>query len=155
MGHEATGHVAVTILAARRPDGPTATDDQVETTVNTPVTINVLGNDSDPSGDQLQLDGLPNCQYGTCKVNSDQTITFTPPKDAFSTYRFTYRVRNSVGQTAEATVAVQVKADHRSSTNRRSPDDDRTTVVRGESNDHRRARERRGREQGHRSRSRA
>ena len=109
MGHEATGNVAVTILAVRRPDGPTATDDQAETLVNRPVTINVLGNDSDPSGDQLQLDGLPNCQYGTCKVNSDQTITFTPPKDAFSTYRFTYRVRNSVGQTAEATVAVQVQ----------------------------------------------
>ncbi|MGD9701993.1 MAG: Ig-like domain-containing protein [Acidimicrobiia bacterium] len=109
MGHEATGHVAVTILPARRPDGPTAMDDQAETIVNTPVTINVLGNDSDPSGDQLQLDGRPNCQYGRCDVNSDQTITFTPPRNAFSTYRFTYRVRNSVGQAATATVAVQVQ----------------------------------------------
>ena len=108
MGHEATGHSGHD-PAERRPDGPTATDDQVDTTVNTPIVINVLGNDSDPSGDPLQLDGQPNCQYGTCKVNSDQTITFTPPKDAFSTYRFTYRVRNSIGQTAEATVAVQVK----------------------------------------------
>ena len=132
MGHEATGQVAVTILAVRRPDGPTATDDQAETLVNRPVTINVLSNDSDPSGDQLQLDGLPNCQYGTCKVNSDQTITFTPPKNAFSTYRFTYRVRNSVGQTAEATVAVQVQ---QIPVVNESPvaRPDRTRVVRGES----------------------
>jgi large repetitive protein len=109
FGHEASGQVAITILTDRRPDGPTAADDQAETTVNKPVTINVLSNDSDPAGDQLQIDGQPNCQYGTCTVNNDQTITFTPPKDAISTYRFTYRVRNSVGQQAEATVVVQVQ----------------------------------------------
>ena len=37
------------------------------------------------------------------------TITFTPPAGTYGTYRFFYRVRNSVGQTAQAAVAVQVQ----------------------------------------------
>ena len=108
-GHEAVGEIAVIVNATRLPDAPHATDDVAETTTGNPVTIDVLANDTDPSGDQLVLDGRPSCQYGSCAVNSDQTITFTPPANQTSTFRFTYRVRNTVGATATATVIVQVR----------------------------------------------
>lgn len=109
QGHEAVGQIAVTVTASRLPDAPHATDDVAETTTDRPVTIDVLANDTDPSGDQLVLDGRPNCQYGTCTVNADQTITYAPPANAVDTFRFTYRVRNSVGAVATATVIVQVR----------------------------------------------
>lgn len=108
-GHEAIGQIAVVVSASRLPDAPHATDDVAETTSDNPVTVDVLANDSDPSGDQLVLDGRPSCQYGTCRVNGDETITYAPPAGEVGTFRFTYRVRNSVGATATATVIVQVR----------------------------------------------
>ena len=46
--------------------------------VNTPVTVNVLANDSDPDGDPLTVTGAAAPAHGTAVVNANNTITYTP-----------------------------------------------------------------------------
>src|SRR3546814_10858100 len=52
----ATATVSVTVTPL--PDSPVAQDDEAVTTIDTPVSIDVLGNDDDPDGDPLMVDGF-------------------------------------------------------------------------------------------------
>ena len=78
-----------------RNDPPDAQDDSVEGNYNAPVTIPVLGNDSDPDGDPLSnpviVTGPAN---GTVTVNPDGTITYTPAPDFCGDDMFTYEVND-------------------------------------------------------------
>ena len=75
-------------------DPPTANDDTATTTTGTSVTVNVLGNDTDPD-DGLDVTSVavttPPTQ-GTVTVNPDGTITYTPNAAACGTDTFQYRV---------------------------------------------------------------
>ena len=55
-GGTATGTVTVTVSAVN--DAPVATDDAATTAEDTPVTIAVLGNDTDLDGDSLVVSGV-------------------------------------------------------------------------------------------------
>ncbi|MBS0122685.1 Ig-like domain-containing protein [Thetidibacter halocola] len=73
-----TGEIIVTVT----PDGddnaaPDAVDDTATTTVNTPVVIPVLANDSDPDGDPITVETAI-ATNGIATVNPDGTVTFTP-----------------------------------------------------------------------------
>ena len=63
-GGTATGKVTVTVLLEALPKAPFARDDFGDTEVDKPVTIDVLANDSDPSGGQPNLAGNPTCAGG-------------------------------------------------------------------------------------------
>ena len=86
-----TGVVNITVTAVN--DAPVAVDDTVTTPEDTPVTGNVLTNDTDGEGNTLTVTGytiagvtgpfvigtvetIPN--VGTIVVNTDGTFTFTP-----------------------------------------------------------------------------
>lgn len=60
---------------------PIANDDSTDTTVNTPVTINVLNNDISNDNDSIRFCNpeisVPS-KHGTIIVNNDGTITYTP-----------------------------------------------------------------------------
>ena len=86
---------------------PTPAPDTAETDEDVPVTIDVLGNDSDPDGDPLTVTGgsAPN---GTVTVNADGTITYTPAPDFNGTDIITYTVADGQGGSATSTVTVTV-----------------------------------------------
>lgn len=57
---------------------PVAVDDAATTFVNQPVTFDILGNDSDPNGDDINITFISD-PLGDVVQNLDGTITYTPP----------------------------------------------------------------------------
>ena len=87
---------------------PTAEDDAVTTTEDTAVTIDVLGNDSDPDGDTLSIDSVTIPTNGTVAINADNTVTYMPGSDYNGSDSFTYTLIDGHGETDSAAVAVTV-----------------------------------------------
>ncbi|MBU0981713.1 right-handed parallel beta-helix repeat-containing protein [Patescibacteria group bacterium] len=92
---------------------PTAADDSATTVINTPVTIDVLANDSDPDGaiDASTLSIVDAPLVGTSSINNDGKvkITYTPAANQEGTVSFTYNVKDNDGATSNiATVTVSV-----------------------------------------------
>ena len=89
--------------------GPTATDDVATTNEDTPVTVSVFANDSDPDGDPLIVTAAtaPN---GTVVINANGTITYTPKANFNGTDIITYTISDGQGGTSTATVTVTVVA---------------------------------------------
>jgi serine/threonine protein phosphatase PrpC len=72
-----------------------------------PVTINVLGNDSDADGDKLTVTAIGTPGHGTAVVNADNTITFTPTAGTTAaTDSFTYTIADGYGGSSTGTVYV-------------------------------------------------
>jgi hypothetical protein len=100
--------VTVTVNGAGGPNqAPTATNDNVGTKPGTAVTINVLGNDSDPNGDALLITVDSQPQHGTAVVQNGQ-IVYTPAAGYTGVDSFTYVVSDGKGGTATATVTITV-----------------------------------------------
>jgi hypothetical protein len=77
-GGTATSTLTVTVTPVN--DQPVANPDTATTPENTPVTVSVLGNDSDPEGDPLTVTGATvDPTLGSVVVNPDGTLTFTRP----------------------------------------------------------------------------
>ncbi|MGB3612494.1 MAG: Ig-like domain-containing protein, partial [Elainellaceae cyanobacterium] len=100
---------------------PIAVNDTATTTANTPVTIGVLANDSDPedvvpAGGITQIDGTPAVVNqpialtagGTATLLPNGTISYTPPAGFTGVAQFPYTVADSGGLTQNATVSVTV-----------------------------------------------
>ncbi len=99
-----SSHVIVTITEENHP--PTAHDDSATTTEDTPVAVNVLANDSDPDGDSLSVISTTSpTQGGSAVIESDDTVTYTPPADYVGTDTFDYTISDG-SATATATVAI-------------------------------------------------
>lgn len=104
--------------APETPAGPqlSAAADLASTTVDTPVTIDVLQNDSADSG-PLLLDSFDAASaeggsvvrddQGTPETNDDQ-LTYTPPAGFSGSDSFSYSISDAEGQTDSATVTVQI-----------------------------------------------
>lgn len=86
---------------------PIAKPDTAVTDEDTPVTIPVLANDSDPNGDTLTVTGAT-ATNGTVTVNPDGTLTYTPNPDYNGPDTITYTVTDGNGGSATSTVAVTV-----------------------------------------------
>jgi PKD repeat protein len=100
----------VTVSAPVVNAAPAANDDPATTDPGTPVTINVLTNDSDPEGASLVVTGVSDPANGTALSNGDGTITYTPdPGFAGATDVFTYTVSDG-SLSDDATVSVAVSA---------------------------------------------
>ena len=87
---------------------PVAEDDTAETVIDTPVTIAILANDSDPDGDTLFIIGTPTSPDGTVVVNPDGTITFTPEPGFTGEATINYLISDGNGGTDPAVVTVTV-----------------------------------------------
>lgn len=97
----------VTITATNRL--PIALDDSATTSMNAPVVVNVLANDSDPDGDALAVSSLTQPTHGTAATNADNTITYTPDPSFVGSDSFTYEISDQEA-TASATVRITVNA---------------------------------------------
>jgi nitrogen fixation protein FixH len=102
----------VTVVVNR----PTANDDFAQTNMNTAVTVDILGNDTDPDGankldpGSVTIRGGPG--HGTLSSPDPATgaVTYTPAASFFGTDTFTYTVKdvaNAVSNTATVTITVK------------------------------------------------
>ncbi|WML92445.1 Ig-like domain-containing protein [Thiothrix lacustris] len=107
-GNRNNATVSITVTAAT-PNLPVANVDQVETLQNAPVTITVLGNDTDPNGDTLSLTAVGSAAHGTV-TRSGNTVIYTPNAGFTGEDQFTYTVSDGNGNNATANVFVKINA---------------------------------------------
>ena len=96
---------------------PIAVDESATTNEGTPITIDVLANDADADGDSIQLTDFSQPANGTVSRDDngtpvdlrDDRLIYTPQEDFTGTDSFTYRILDSNGGTATATVNVIVE----------------------------------------------
>ncbi|MGV0644287.1 Ig-like domain-containing protein [Mycolicibacterium sp. XJ2546] len=106
-GGTATATVYVRVTPVN--DAPVAGDDDVVTDEDTPVVIDVLGNDSDVDGDTLAVTAAGAAGNGMVTVSSG-VVTYTPDADFHGADSFTYTITDGNGETASATVHVTVNS---------------------------------------------
>ena len=86
---------------------PVAVDDSASTEANTSVDIVVLGNDSDPDNDPIDINGFTQPANGTVVQNQDGTFTYTPDQDFSGNDTFTYTITDGeLTSTAEVNIFV-------------------------------------------------
>ncbi len=108
-GQGGTNNAVVTVTVVSSNRAPVAVDDAASTTIGRAVGIEVLSNDSDPDGDPLTIKSLGNAPHGTLRIESDQTVTYTPKQNyKGGTESFNYTVSDGEGATATAKVTVTV-----------------------------------------------
>jgi hypothetical protein len=102
----------VTITVESVNDEPLANDDSAQTDEDTPVNIDLLGNDSDVDGSldagAITIVNAPT--NGSLQDNGDGTVTYTPAADFNGSDSFTYTVAdNQAGISNTATVSIDVQ----------------------------------------------
>ncbi|MDH3710664.1 MAG: Ig-like domain-containing protein, partial [Cyclobacteriaceae bacterium] len=110
-GNTDTATVTINVTEPRVGENPVAVDDEYTTEVDTPLTIDapgVLGNDSDPDGDDLVVIAFDTntTEGGTVEMNEDGSFTYTPPSGFIGTDTFTYTISDGNGNTDTATVTI-------------------------------------------------
>jgi len=91
-------------------DAPNATNDSYTTSEDTTLSVGapgVLGNDSDPDGEDLNASVVAGPTNGTLSLAANGSFTYTPDPDFFGTDSFTYEASDrSASDTATVTVEV-------------------------------------------------
>ncbi|HPE61283.1 MAG TPA: Ig-like domain-containing protein [Thiolinea sp.] len=89
---------------------PQAVNDNVLTKVNTALTIDVLGNDSDPDGDALTVTAFDQTTaQGGSVVLADGFLVYTPKVDFIGVDSFEYTISDGQGGSATATVTITIE----------------------------------------------
>jgi len=90
-------------------DGPDAVDDSDTTDEDTPITVDLLANDTDMEGDELTVTAatVP-AEQGTLVDNGDGTVTFTPAPDFNGTATISYSITDGNGGTDSAEHTIEV-----------------------------------------------
>ena len=108
-GHTTTAAVQVNMSDTQN-TAPDAVDDTRTTSLDQPVTINVLGNDTDPENDPLTITAFTQgTQGGTVTKTGDGKLLYQPKAGFVGTDTFTYTISDGHGGTDTATVTVIVK----------------------------------------------
>ena len=87
---------------------PVANPDSASTTVGTPVTIDVLANDTDAEGDALTLVSASQPANGSTALTGNGRVLYTPNPGFIGTDTFSYVVRDAAGNSATGQVTVSV-----------------------------------------------
>lgn len=106
-GHSgtATGNVNVTINAVN--DNPVAVNDSATTDEDTPVTVNVVANDTDVDGDTRTLQSVGTASHGSVATVGGQA-QYSPASNFNGSDSFTYVVSDGHGGTATGNVNITV-----------------------------------------------
>lgn len=86
---------------------PTAIDDAAATILDTPLLLDVLGNDSDADGDVLTVDSVSDPINGSATIDASGAILYTPDAGFTGSDVFTYNVSDG-RDTSVASVTVTV-----------------------------------------------
>ena len=103
-GLTSSATVAITITGINHP--PVAQPDNAVARFNTPVTIPVLANDSDPDGDPLTIVSFTAPVHGTVARGPDNTLIYTAFQNFIGMDAFQYTISDGRGGTASTTVTV-------------------------------------------------
>ncbi len=104
-----TTYVDITVNPDCGTSPPVAMDDTGMTTTGNSVTVNVLGNDSDPDGQTLTVTNIitpPDCGVATINNNN---ITYTAGDNCNTTQSIVYEVCDPTGLCTTATVLVTIE----------------------------------------------
>ncbi len=104
----AVAESTVTISIAAPNRAPVAASDSATTVRNTPVSIAVLANDSDPDGDPLTITMATSPAKGSVAIQAGK-IVFTPARNFTGTTGFQYSISDGKGGSASASVTVTVR----------------------------------------------
>ncbi|MBV7379347.1 Ig-like domain-containing protein [Maritimibacter dapengensis] len=107
-GNGATDTATITIGVGAVNDAPDAVDDAASTDEDTSIIVDVLANDSDPEGDDLEVTDVGTPSNGTAVLLPDGTVEYTPNPDFYGTDTFDYTVTDENGATDIATVTITV-----------------------------------------------
>jgi hypothetical protein len=90
---------------------PVAVDDEFTATLDTPVSLDVLANDTEgePPTD-ITVQSPDTAEEGTVEVNEDNTITYSPPSGFTGADSFDYMLTDGSGDSDIATVSIEVSA---------------------------------------------
>lgn len=99
-------YVPVTLFVNNAPD---ADDDAASTDEDTPVTIDVLANDSDVDGDSLSVESVTQPDNGSATTNGT-TVAYTPTANFNGEDGLIYSVSDGHGGIVTATVTITVEA---------------------------------------------
>ena len=106
-GNGGTSAATVNVSVNAVNDAPVANNDIATTNEDTPVTVNVVSNDSDVDGDSLTVSAVTQGTNGTVTF-AGGSVTYTPNGNFNGSDSFTYTVSDGNGGTATATVSVTV-----------------------------------------------
>jgi hypothetical protein len=107
-GNGGTSSASVTVFVAAQPNRPpVAVNDAATTAFGTPVTIDVLDNDSDPDGNALSISAVTLPAHGSAVI-SGTSIVYTPEPGYSGADAFGYTIGDGRGGSASASVAVTV-----------------------------------------------
>ena len=98
--------VAITVIAISVNHPPSAQPDYAVARFNTPVTIAVLANDSDPDGDPLTVVSFTQPSKGTVTRGPNNTLIYLSVKDFIGNDAFQYTISDGRGGTAGSIVFV-------------------------------------------------
>ena len=104
-GGTATGTVNITVNSVN--DDPVAVANSVTTDEDTPVTVDVVANDTDADGDTRSLQSVGTAAHGSVSIVGGQA-QYSPSANFNGSDSFTYVVTDGHGGTATATVNVTV-----------------------------------------------
>ena len=113
-GNGGAGGSMYTVLVAAQGGGgggtavPFANADSATTSMNNPVTVDVLANDTGLADAPVTVTLISAPSHGTAVVNADQTIRYTPATDFAGADTLNYQVRDADGDIATAAVTIQV-----------------------------------------------
>jgi large repetitive protein len=96
--------ITVTVINA----APVAVADASSTIMDAPVTVDVLANDDEPSGDPLTVSATSVPPNGSVRINSDGTVTYTPNSGFIGRDSFAYTVCDPANQCVTQTVSIIV-----------------------------------------------
>jgi VCBS repeat-containing protein len=106
-GTHNSNNATVTLFVNPINDAPIAHNDTASTLEDTPVTIQVINNDSDVDDDLLTIHSVTQGANGTVTTNST-TVTYTPHLNFTGTDSFTYTVSDGVHTSNSAVVTVVI-----------------------------------------------
>jgi hypothetical protein len=104
--HLAHGVISMATVAAGEP--PVANPDALNVDEDTPGTVDVLANDTDPDGGILTVDSVTQPAHGSATF-AINTVGYHPAPNFNGTDSFTYTVADSQGNVAVGTVTVTVR----------------------------------------------
>ena len=89
-------------------DAPVAVNDTATTNEDTPITVNVLANDSDIEGDLLELVSVTPAANGLIAISLDNTLRYTPTLNFHGTELVSYTIADGNAGVATATLEITV-----------------------------------------------
>ena len=104
-GHGGTDAATVAVTVTPVNDAPITQDDVG--VAHSPVTIDVLANDSDPDGDALSVTAA-SAPNGTVVINNDNTVTYNPDDGFIGQDTLTYIVSDGNGGAATGKAVITV-----------------------------------------------